>query len=197
MKKLMRSIRAYIVFSLLLGLAYPLLITFLAQVTMSDKANGSLIRRGGRIIGSRLIGQNFAGPGYFHGRPSANACDGANSGGANLGPSSQKLMSIAEERIKQVRRENGVPAGMPVPGDMVLASASGLDPHISRENAAFQAKRVSKIRNISSAEMDKLLAKNTDPDFLGLWGCSSVNVLGLNTDVDGLAAKISGRGKEQ
>lgn len=179
MKNFITSIKVFIVFSVLLGLVYPLAITGIAQATMSYKANGSLIKADGRVVGSSLIGQKFDKPEYFNSRPSAVDYNASGSGASNLGPSSKKLIA----RVKEDIVKNNL-VGQKVPADMVLASASGLDPHISLENAQLQIPRISKIRNISEAEVKKLVSQNTDPDFIGIWGQRGVNVLKLNIALD-------------
>lgn len=184
MKKIIQSLRVYVILTLLLGCVYPLLITVIAQRTMPDKANGSLLAKNNSIIGSALIGQNFNRPEYFQGRPSANTYDGTNSGGTNLGPSSAKLMESVAGRIARVRQENELTPDMPIPADMVLSSASGLDPHISPADALLQAPRISRIRGIAVADLKKMISDSTDPDFLGLWGRPGVNVLKLNRALD-------------
>src|SRR5262249_8620901 len=142
MKNLLTAILMTIVTTILLGLIYPLAVTGLAQLIFPDKANGQLIRKGdGTIIGSRIIGQPFTGPGYFHSRPSAAGAagyDAANSSGSNLGPTSQKLIDRLKSDIERLQKEN---PGKPVPIDLVTTSASGLDPHISPAAAEFQVPR--------------------------------------------------------
>ena len=142
MKDLLRSLLTFIIMSLLTGLAYPFIITGISNVTMPQKALGSLIISKNRVIGSVLIGQNFSGTAYFHGRPSAleKAYDASNSGGSNAGPSNKKFLEDVSGRIKKARAENGLEHVASVPADMVLASASGLDPHISIETAVLQSK---------------------------------------------------------
>lgn len=191
MKNIIISIKAFIIFSVLLGLVYPLAITGIAQVAFPQKANGSLIVENGHVVGSSLIGQKFDKPEYFNSRPSAVDYNAAGSGASNLGPSSKKLAEQVKERIANLGQKTHLPP------DAVLTSASGLDPHISLENAKLQAKRVSKIRNISVTQMNKLIEKNTDHDLLGIWGgvndltpakesllYGSVNVLKLNIALD-------------
>ena len=175
MKTIIQSLKAYVVFTVLLGLVYPLGITLIAQSAAPDKANGSLIKKDGQVIGSGLIGQEFTGPEYFRGRPL---------GPSNLGPSSKKLMETVSDITGNLRKENGLPPGASVPADMALASASGLDPHISIENAAIQAKRVARLRKIPENEIVKLIDKNTENDFLGIWGRPGINVLKLNMELD-------------
>lgn len=178
------SIKAFIGFSFLLGLIYPLAITGIAQVTMPQKANGNLIELDGKIVGSSLIGQKFDKPEYFYSRPSAVDYNAANSGASNLGPSSKKLI----ERVKKdIIKENL--SGKKIPADMVLTSASGLDPHISVENAEFQIPRIAKLRKLTETKLKEIVNKNTDPDFIGIWGQKGVNVLKLNLELDKMAGK--------
>ncbi|MGA2091513.1 MAG: potassium-transporting ATPase subunit KdpC [Endomicrobiales bacterium] len=184
MNKFFHALRVYIVLSLILGLAYPFVITFIAQVTMPEQANGSLLIKGTTVIGSTLIAQNFTKPEYFFSRQSANGYDGTNSGGTNFGPSSQKLMDSVRERIKQVRQEDEISSDTPIPADMVLSSASGLDPHISFENALLQARRVARVRGVDINIVRKIIDENTEPDFIGMWGRPAVNVLKLNYALD-------------
>ena len=184
MIKILRSCIVYLIFTVLLGIVYPLAATFIAQIIMPYKANGSLILKGKTVIGSRLIGQSFTDLKYFQSRPSANNYDGLNSGATNLGPSSKKLTDSAAEKVAKIRQENGLGSDAVIPGDMVLSSASGLDPHISLENANIQAYRISKIRGIATADLTRLINENTDPDFVGIWGCQGVNVLKLNLALD-------------
>jgi potassium-transporting ATPase KdpC subunit len=184
MKQIITSIKVFIVFSILLGLVYPLAITGIAQIAFPQKANGSLIVENGKVVGSSLIGQKFDAPEYFNSRPSAVDYNAAGSGASNLGPTSKKLMERVKEANEKWKRENGkfdIPA---IPADAVLASASGLDPHISLENAQLQAKRIAKIRKISEEKINKLISQNTDSNFLGLWGQDGVNVLKLNITLD-------------
>ena len=179
MKEIITSIKVFIGFSILLGLVYPLAITGIAQATMPSKANGSLIIEQGKVVGSSLIGQKFDKPEYFNSRPSAVDYNASGSGASNLGPSSKKLIARVKETIsKEKLGDKNIPA------DMVLTSASGLDPHISVENAKLQIARISKIRNISKTKLQELVNKNTDPDFIGIWGQQSVNVLRLNIALD-------------
>lgn len=194
MKEIVTSIKVFILFSVLLGLLYPLAITGIAQATMKDKANGSLIIENGQIVGSSLIGQKFDSPTYFNSRPSAVDYNAAGSGASNLGPSSKKLVDRVKADIAKDNLSNNIPA------DMVLTSASGLDPHISIENAKLQAQRIAKVRGLQISKLDELISNNTDSDFLGIWGGvndlgvndsakesslhGSVNVLKLNLDLD-------------
>lgn len=187
MKKIIESIRIYFVLFIILGILYPLSVTLIAQMTMSDKANGSLIKKEGSVVGSKLIGQEFNGSKYFHGRPSVNNYDAGNSGASNLGPSSKKLMDIVSERINRARLENNMNSNVPVPADMVLASGSGLDPHISVYNAVLQVPRIALSRGLSEEIIKEYIYKNIDPDFLGIWGSQGVNVLKLNIALDNLS----------
>lgn len=179
MKNILISIKVFIVFAVLLGLVYPLAITGIAQVAMKDKANGSLIVKNGHVVGSSLIGQKFEKPEYFSSRPSAVDYNGAASGASNLGPSNKKLIIRTEKTINKNKLGN-----KNIPADMVLTSASGLDPHISLKNAEIQIPTISKIRKISETKLKKLVFENTDPDFIGIWGQQGVNVLKLNIALD-------------
>jgi len=179
MKEIITSIKVFIVFSILLGLMYPLAITGIAQATMKDKANGSLIKIDGKVVGSSLIGQKFDEPEYFNSRPSAVDYNAAGSGASNLGPSSKKLIERVKETINKEKLN-----GKKIPADMVLTSASGLDPHISLENAQAQIPRIAKVRNISEIKLNEIVNKNTDSDFIGIWGRQGVNVLKLNIAID-------------
>lgn len=178
MKNIIISIKTFIVFSVLLGLVYPLAITGIAQVVFPQKANGSLIIENDQVIGSSLIGQKFDKPEYFNSRPSAVDYNASGSGASNLGPSSKKLANRVKADISKNNLSKDIPA------DAVLTSASGLDPHISVENAKLQAKRVAKIRNVSETQINELIKENTDHEFLGIWGKDGVNVLKLNIALD-------------
>lgn len=173
--------------TLLTGLLYPLALTGVAQLLMPGQANGSLIRDGNRIVGSALIGQTFASPRYFQGRPSA-AGDGynaASSSGSNLGPTSGDLKKSIEERVAAVRTEG---ARGPVPADLVTASGSGLDPDISPENAALQIRRVATARGLPEERVRQLVTDQTRQPLLGFLGEPRVNVLALNRQLDRLRA---------
>jgi potassium-transporting ATPase KdpC subunit len=185
-RNILISLRAIIFFTILLGIFYPLTITGISQVVMPKKACGSLIYRGDKIIGSHFIGQEFTKPEYFHGRFSANNYDAVNSGGSNLAPSSSKLIDTVKQRIALVRKENNLTEEESIPADMVLASGSGLDPHISLANAMLQLPRVAKARGLSDGEVKKLINAHITPDFVGLWGEAGVNVLELNLALDEL-----------
>lgn len=187
--EIITSIKVFIGFSILLGIVYPFAIMGIAQVTMPNKANGSLIVENGKVVGSHLIGQKFDSPKYFTSRPSAVNYNAAGSGASNLGPTNKKLITKVEKRVKEVRENNNLNDTQKIPADMVLESASGLDPHISAENANLQAKRVAKIRGISEEKIKKLIADNTDSDFIGIWGQCSINVLKLNIALDKITGK--------
>jgi K+-transporting ATPase ATPase C chain len=179
---LITSILMTVVTTVLLGLAYPLFVTGIAQVLFHDKANGQLIRREGQLIGSRIIGQPFTGPGYFHSRPSAagNGYDAANSGGSNLGPTNQKLIDRVNVDTARLRAENST---VPVPVDLVTTSGSGLDPDISPAAALFQVPRVARERGVNEEQLKQLVMKSTRGRQFSIFGEPSVNVLELNLEL--------------
>jgi K+-transporting ATPase ATPase C chain len=184
MKNLLTAILMTIVTTILLGLVYPLMVTGLAQVIFPDQANGQLIRRDGVVIGSRIIGQPFGGPGYFHSRPSAAGVAGYDAGassGSNLGPTSQKLIDRVKADVERLQKEN---PGRPVPIDLVTTSGSGLDPHISPAAAEFQLPRVARERGLSETELQQIVAAHTAGRQFGFLGEPRVNVLELNLDLD-------------
>ena len=191
MLQLKRSLLAFLWLSLICGLIYPLAVTIIAQTVFTEKSNGSIIKHGKQIMGSQLIGQLFISPQYFHSRPSATdpQYDASNSGGSNLAPSSAKLIALTQARVGQARTENGLSANAPVPADLVLTSASGLDPHISPLSAAFQIKRIADARKITEADLEKIIRQNTEQPLLGIWGKERVNVLLLNLALDGIKQK--------
>lgn len=180
MQKLLTvSLRYTLVTTLLLGLGYPFLVTEIAQHLWKDKANGQLLVKDGAIIGSRLIGQPFSGPQFFHSRPSAagNGYDATASGGSNLGPTSQKLVDRIASATKDEQGDND--AG-PVPIDLVTASASGLDPDITPAAAAYQARRVAQARGVALSQVEGLIEQHLTERQFGLLGERRVNVLQLN-----------------
>jgi potassium-transporting ATPase KdpC subunit len=193
MKALFSEIRGAIFSTVVLAIVccglYPLIVFGISQTFFRDKANGSLIvDAAGTIRGSKLLGQGFTEPKYFHPRPSAagNGYDAANSGGSNLGPTSQKLKDAIKDRIDAYRKENGLSANQDVPADAVTASGSGLDPHISLRNAEFQVSRVAKARGLSEDKVRELIRQCTEGRDLGILGDLGVNVLQLNLALDQL-----------
>jgi potassium-transporting ATPase KdpC subunit len=182
-KNLITSVLMTIVTTLLLGIIYPLVVTGLAQLFFKDKANGQLIVRDGKVIGSRIIGQAFVGAGYFHSRPSAagNGYDAANSNGSQLGPTNQHLIDRVKTDVATNQADN---PGQPVPVDLVTTSASGLDPDISPASAEFQVPRVARQRAVSEDQVKQLVLEHTETRQLGLLGEPRVNVLDLNLDLN-------------
>lgn len=186
------AVMMVVVMTALTGLAYPLALTGIAQAVFPDQANGSLITRDGKIIGSRLIGQAFASPDYFHGRPSATTppYNAASSGGSNLGPTSKALAERVAADIARLRADNpeAAWAGLPIPGDLVTASASGLDPDISPAAARFQVARVARARGLPQQAVRSLVERHIEGALFGIYGEPRVNVLALNLALDRLAA---------
>lgn len=192
MNNLLSELRISLVATALLAFllcgVYPVLVWGIAQGLFSHKANGSLITRDGKIIGSELLAQQFSAAKYFHPRPSAAGevgYDAVNSGGNNLGPTSRKLIESVKGRIATYRVENGLPPAVTIPADAVTASASGLDPHISMNNALLQAPRVAKERGLSEKVVLEAIAAHTEDRDLGVFGEPRVNVLKLNLALDG------------
>jgi potassium-transporting ATPase KdpC subunit len=193
MKEFFSHIRGAVVSTLVLAVVccglYPLIVFGISQAFFRDKANGSLIvDPGGIVHGSKLLGQGFANPKYFHPRPSAagNGYDAASSGGSNLGPTSQKLNDAIKDRLGAYRAENGLSESAPVPADAVTASGSGLDPHISLQNAELQIPRVVKARGVTEDRVRELIRQNTNGRDFGVFGEPGVNVLQLNRALDQL-----------
>src|SRR6267142_1451685 len=201
---MLREIRPAIVFivalTLITGLAYPLAITGIAEVLFPSQAQGSLIERDGKVIGSALIGQVFESDKYFHSRPSATTApdpndstktvpapyNAANSGGSNLGPTNKALIDRVKEDVDKLKQEN---PSAPVPIDLVTTTAGGLDPHISPAAALFQVPRVAKARNLPEDQVRELVEEHTEGRFLGLLGEPRVNVLALNLALDRTSAQ--------
>jgi K+-transporting ATPase ATPase C chain len=182
-KNLTISVLMTVVTTVLLGLIYPLAMTAVSQLLFHDKANGQLIVRNGNVIGSRIIGQPFTGPGYFHSRPSAagTGYDAANSGGTNLGPTNQKLIDRVKQDTAALKPEN---PSTSVPIDLVTTSASGLDPDITPAAAYFQVPRVARERGTSEEDLRGLVARHISGRQLGVLGENRVNILQLNLDLD-------------
>jgi K+-transporting ATPase ATPase C chain len=191
LKELWTSIAATVVLCVVVSGVYPVLIWGIGQVLFPHQANGSLIENNGQVVGSELLAQGFSGAKYFHPRPSAagTGYDPLNSGGSNLGPTSQKLMDGIKANVAQYRQENSLASDALVPADAVTASGSGLDPHIGLRNAQLQVLRVAKERGLSEDAVRGEVAKATDKALLGIGGDSGVNVLKLNLALDALAFK--------
>ena len=187
MKQLRIAVLVLGVLSLLLGIVYPLVMTGVFQVLFPRRANGSLITVHDRIVGSELIGQSFSSPGYFHGRPSDCGYDAANSAASNLGPSNPKLFEQVQARIDTLRVENGLADTASVPADLVLSSASGLDPDITPSSAMLQIVRIAGARHLDVALVRHLVAQHTQRPFLSIFGQERVNVLKLNLALDSIA----------
>ena len=181
-----QSVRMTFVFTVLTGLAYPLLVTGLAQAFFRAQANGSLVHRNGQIVGSELLSQKFEGPRYFWPRPSASDFGAVPSGASNLGPTSQVLQSNILARVEAFRGANALSPGILVPSDMAFQSGSGLDPHISPLAAELQIRRIADARKESDAALASLVARFTEPPQFGFLGEPRVNVLLLNLAMDAL-----------
>jgi K+-transporting ATPase ATPase C chain len=183
-RQLVPAVVAFLVFTVLIGIAYPLAVTGVAQVAFSDKADGSLIERDGRVVGSRLIGQMFFAPRYFRPRPSAagagNGYDAMSSSASNLGPTNEEFLQEVDQRRTAYRQANE--ADPPI--DAITASGSGLDPHISPDNARRQAPRVARARGLPIEAVLGLIDEHTDERSLGFLGEPGVNVLELNLALD-------------
>jgi potassium-transporting ATPase KdpC subunit len=188
LKEIRISVIAVISLAVLLCGIYPLVVWLIAQGVFPEKANGSLVSVKGQVIGSSLLGQQFGGPNYFHPRPSAAGAgyDAADSGGSNLGPTSQKLIDQVKDRVVVYRTENNLTSDVLIPADAVTASASGLDPDISVKNALLQAGRVAKARGLTEEKVRNMIASRTEGRDLGFLGEPKVNVLMLNLDLNGI-----------
>jgi K+-transporting ATPase ATPase C chain len=200
LKEIRPAIIILVLLTLITGLAYPLAMTAIAGVIFPKQAQGSLIEKDGKVVGSALIGQEFKDDKYFHGRPSATSApdpadstktvpapyNAANSGGSNLGPTSKALNDRIKEDVDKLRAEN---PSMPVPIDLVTTTASGLDPDISPEGALFQVPRVAKARNLPEDRVRQLVTEQTQGRLAGLLGEPRVNVLALNLALDATASK--------
>ena len=193
MKEFFSNIRGAVVATFVLAVIcsglYPLIVFGISQAFFRDKANGSLILDpNGTVRGSRLLGQEFVDAKYFHPRPSAagNGYDATSSGGSNLGPTSRKLNDAIKDRLAAYRAENGLSESAPVPADAVTASGSGLDPHISLQNAELQIPRVAKARGVAEEKVRELIRQNTNGRDFGVFGEPGVNVLQLNRALDQL-----------
>jgi K+-transporting ATPase ATPase C chain len=187
MKALYQSIVATVIFVVLLCVAYPLAVYAVGQVLFHDKANGGLITRDGKIVGARLIAQGFAKPEYFHPRPSAagdKGYDAANSSGSNLGPTNQKFADGLKSNVEQVLKDNPNLKAGEVPTQLVTASGSGLDPHVSPEAALVQVPRVAGARHASAEAVRALVEEHTEGPQWGIFGDAVVNVLELNLALD-------------
>jgi potassium-transporting ATPase KdpC subunit len=185
-RQILPAVLMVIVFTILLGGVYPLVVTGISQVAFHDKANGSMVTVDGTEVGSSLIGQSFTGDTYFWPRPSAagDGYDAMASGPSNLGPNDANLLSGVEGRVARYREANGLAPDAAVPVDAVTASASGLDPQISVANADLQAPRVAKARGLSLEQVQDLVSKSTESPSLGILGEKAVNVLHLNLLLD-------------
>ena len=186
-KQLVIAIWYTLVTTVILGIIYPLVVTGIAQVAFPDKANGSLIVRNRQVVGSRLIGQAFAGERYFHSRPSAagNGYDATASSGSNLGPTNQTLITRVHDDVAKLQQER---PGQLIPADMVTTSGSGLDPDISPATAEFQIPRVAHARGITVEDLRRIVAGHTQGRQYGIFGEPRVNVLELNLELDGMTA---------
>lgn len=191
-REIARGLRSCILLFLtvvVLSLVYTFFITWGAWTFMPYQAGGSLLYVNGTVVGSELIGQNFTSPGYFHGRPSAVDYNASNSGGSNYGATSTALMEQVKQRVAEVRSENNLSPDESVPADLVLASGSGLDPHISIEGAMIQVPRIAKARGLAEPDLRALVDRQTEQPQFGFLGQTRINVLKLNIALDELAGR--------
>jgi K+-transporting ATPase ATPase C chain len=191
-KNLITAVLMTLATTVLFGLLFPLLITGLAQVLFAKQANGELLSRNGKVVGSQLIGQSFSSPGYFHSRPSSagTGYDAGSSSGSNLGPTNQNLIARVQGDAERLQAEN---PGTPIPLDLLTTSGSGLDPHISPEAAEFQVPRVAKERSVSEDVVREAVHQHTEQRQFGFLGEPRVNVLELNLTLDEIASKTATR----
>jgi potassium-transporting ATPase KdpC subunit len=179
-KNFKSTLIVFTVMIILPGVIYPFMMAGIAHFVFNKKANGSLIDIDGHIAGSALVGQRFSGPEYFQGRPSASDYNALLSGGSNYGPTNKKYIDIIKKRVWVIREENHLPPDTEIPGDIALASGSGLDPHISVESAMIQAKRIATERKISESAVSKIITDNVEKRYFNIFGDSYVNVLKIN-----------------
>jgi potassium-transporting ATPase KdpC subunit len=185
MKEIKNAVLIFIVFTLILGLIYPIVMTGISQLIFPQQANGNLISENGKLLGSQLIGQNFTSSIYFHGRPSVINYNSSTSSGSNLGPTNQKLIDQVQKRVQQIRKEDSLPSSGIVPSDLVLASGSGLESYIYVDSAMIQVPRIAKARGIDETEVKKIIENNKENPLLS-FGEPIVNVLKLNIALDKL-----------
>lgn len=185
LRDILRSLIAMVVLTAVLGFGYPVVVWAIGQATFERQAQGSLVERGGEVVGSREIAQGFASPRYFHPRPSAVDYDASASAASNLGPNSKDLADAVRARLAAVAKADGV-AVSDVPVDLVTASASGLDPDISKAGALLQVDRVARARQLDPAAVQRLVLGHVETPTLGLLGTTRVNVLDLNLALDAL-----------
>lgn len=183
MKEIKNALLMFIVFSVILGIIYPVVITGISQVVFPYQANGNLITENGKVIGSEHIGQNFTSPTYFHGRPSVIGYDSGTSGGSNLGPTNQKLVDQIEGRVQLIRHEESLSSNSTIPADLVLSSGSGLEAYIFVDSARLQVPRIAKARGLTEIEVENIIQSNAESSRLGT-GTPMVNVLKLNIALD-------------
>lgn len=182
------ALRLAVATLVLTGVVYPLVLTAIARLAFPGQSAGSIVYRDGEAVGSELIAQRFAGDGYFHERPSACDYDAGASAASNLGPTSAELRSLVIERVRDVRARESLGESATIPADLVCASASGLDPHVSPETARLQAPRVAAARDIGVQEVLRLIDEHTERPTLGFMGAYRVNVLALNLALDDATA---------